>query len=57
MWKARAVEAGKKGTLAAIGAALIATGVGMIDGGDVVAGGVLAGIGAVLLMVANYIGG
>jgi len=51
------VEAGKKGTAAAIGAALIAAGIGMIDAGDSVAGGILAGVGAIMLMVANYIGG
>ena len=57
MYKARLVEAGKKGTAAAIGAALIAAGIGMIDAGDSVAGGILAGVGAIMLMVANYIGG
>lgn len=56
MNKARLVDAGKKGSAAAIGAALIAAGIGMIDAGDPVAGGILAGVGAVLLMVANYVG-
>jgi len=51
------VDAGKKGSLAAIGAALIAAGIGMIEAGDSIAGGILAGVGAILLMVANYIGG
>ena len=57
MNKARLVDAGKTGGLAAIGAALIAAGIGMIEAGDSVAGGILAGVGAILLMVANYIGG
>ena len=57
MNRARLVDAGKKGSLAAIGAALIAAGIGMIEAGDSIAGGILAGVGAILLMVANYIGG
>ena len=57
MNRARLVDAGKTGGLAAIGAALIAAGVSMIDKADPVAGGILAGVGAILLMVANYIGG
>ena len=57
MNKARLVDAGKTGGLAAIGAALIAAGVSMIDKADPIAGGILAGVGAILLMVANYIGG
>jgi hypothetical protein len=56
MNKARALDAGKKGVLATIGTALIATGISLADKGDPVAGGILAGIGAVILMVANYIG-
>lgn len=57
MKRARLVDAGKKGVVAAIGAAMIAAGVGMIEAGDSMAGGILAGVGAILLMVANYIGG
>lgn len=57
MNRARAVDAGKRGVTAAIGAALIATGVSLVENGQVIEGGILAGVGAVLLMVANYIGG
>lgn len=56
MNRARLMDAGKTGGLAAIGAALIAAGMGMVSDGDPIAGGILAGVGAILLMVANYIG-
>ena len=44
------------GILATIGVALIGVGVTLIEKGEVVAGGILAGVGAILLVVANYIG-
>ena len=56
MKRQQLIEAGKAGGAAVAGVALIATGIGLIDGGDMVVGGILAGVGAVLIMVANYIG-
>lgn len=56
MKRQQLIEAGKTGGAAAAGVALIATGIGLIEGGDTVVGGILAGVGAVLIMVANYIG-
>lgn len=56
MKQARIRIAVGQGVLAAIGAALIATGVSLVDKGELIAGGILAGVGAILLVVANYIG-
>ncbi len=56
MKTARARMAVGKGLLATIGVALISTGMGLVENGEMIAGGVLAGIGAVLLVVADYIG-
>ena len=44
------------GILTTIGVALIGAGVTLIEKGEIVAGGILAGVGAILLIVANYIG-
>ena len=44
------------GLLTTIGVALIGAGVTLIDKGEVVAGGILAGVGAILLIVADYVG-
>lgn len=56
MNRARAIDAVRKGGLAAIGVALIATGGAMGGEGQLIGGGILAGLGAVLLMVSNYVG-
>lgn len=59
MWlqKSRAVRAVVRGVLGSVGMALIAAGVDLIGAGNQIAGGVLCGVGAILLIVDLYIGG
>lgn len=45
-----------KGVLATIGVALISTGMGLCESGDLVAGGIVCGVGAIVLVVSTYVG-
>lgn len=45
-----------KGGLAGVGVILISTGVGLIEEGETIIGGILAGLGAILIIVGDYIG-
>ena len=56
MKQARMRMAVGTGILTTIGVALIGAGVTLIEKGEVVAGGIMAGVGAVILVIANYIG-
>ena len=57
MKQARIRMAVGTGMLTTIGVALIGAGVTLIEKGEVVAGGILAGVGAAILVIAQYIGG
>ena len=56
MKQARIRMAVGTGILTTIGVALIGAGVTLIEKGEVVAGGLLAGVGAVILVIADYVG-
>ena len=56
MKQARIRMAVGTGILTTIGVALIGAGVTLIEKGEVVAGGILAGVGAVILVIADYVG-